>query len=1291
MADGLIIKHPDTGVKIFDANTVTSHSRAAFDTSSTAGSLNISSLLRGAPFVIQALPTNAGLSYSVPKFTVSGSVVSWDSSAVGMRVLVGSKSVGGAGASASFDGFAVRRPQGSIQISTADQALQLSTWGSVTLTNDGQNHPQPMVLAEITVTGTNPVVAFRGAEGKNVNVRRIRSSGNGWVFSFMAQSYNPFGLSYWIFDSTNNAYLLNTNAGFILKDSSNVKTFDSRAFALNIVDNYVAPQKGTSTFSSGGRVYAAIQSTNSFINAMEDLGAYSNATNKPQVAEVGDPGSERPPNIRWSYMRLYSYQTTARAESNGGITVGETQFEQFTDWYSAQQPEVYNRYGESSHCIIDVTDFPNAPPPAVGELSVGVSSTSSQTTSSNASPITTVTPAITAQPTGQAGPYQYLWQWVSGSTEVVPNTSSDQASFATKVVNQPVNTSYGAVYRCRVTSANGTVGYSQDVSFLHTLGAPDYIPDTLNWTNASNTSNDQAVWADTNILTITGISAPITIQATISGRTGDNSNIQSSELEVWKNGSKVTGSVNSDNGSWAQVTVANGDQLMFRGYLVTSSGRKSISYNVTVTNQTSSGTQLDTFSIALVADDNNDYNVIDNIPNPITLNNQSAVSNENTAYTAGTFFQITGINTQITLRFTRDSLTQSGNVYTRRTHIGKSTDGGSTYTESTLGAAAGLYVDLTANNGDWFFIKGYLDTTSGRATGNWRNIVTNLTTGGVLGSAYVDMVVDNDNNYNVFDYDLDPIDWPNSNFVTNDSIGAASTGYKTMSGINAEIQLRVEISNITGSGFNLADGGNLIVNSASRGDLASTPWRNGGTFYVTVQPNEQIRFYCDAYTTQGIKKYGYDVNVYNNTTGAFIDHHYQSGTLDADNNYNYDLTPDPISITNFAPNSAAEVAYGTPRVFQVTGIQQSIFMRLSRTNSSTSANITLNQLKLRSSTSSSSGPWDDVGILYGNGDLNFTAINGMWFELTIEFRTNAGRGTGYYDANIYNLSTGATMATFNFNGVVDNDNNYNVVDYVPDSLNLQNQYITTNDNYGSANLVRYVTGINQTITIRCTVSNYSGNISGAGLYFHKNGTAINGYMAWQNGVDSRQTTFNNGDQISWYIDASTTSGRRQGQFYTEMLNVTTGQNLGGFWTYVDVDQNNDYNVGPVADYTPDPMSWYGIWNSTGSNTVWGDTNSPTVTGINQNITIRGTVSNSNGTGNGELEIWVNGSWAAGSGNLNNGSYAQATVANGSTVMFRTYITGNGYRYRTNDVSVTNQTTGAFLGSFSSSLTIGDNA
>lgn len=53
-----------------------------------------------------------------------------------------------------------------------------------------------------------------------------------------------------------------------------------------------------------------------------------------------------------------------------------------------------------------------------------------------------------------------------------------------------------------------------------------------------------------------------------------------------------------------------------------------------------------------------------------------------------------------------------------------------------------------------------------------------------------------------------------------------------------------------------------------------------------VQPGEQIRFYTDAFTSQGRKQFGFDVQVYNATTGAHLDHHYQSGVLDVDNNYN---------------------------------------------------------------------------------------------------------------------------------------------------------------------------------------------------------------------------------------------------------------------------------------------------------------------------------------------------------------------------------------------------------------------
>lgn len=140
MADGLVIKHPTTGAVVFNSDTITGHSRAAFNTSTSAGSLSVAALLRGTPFIIQALPVGNASSYSAPDFTISGSTINWSASARNLRVLAGSRAVGGPGASAAFDGFMVRRLGGAAQVSTLDIALQLAGYGSLVLQSDGLTH-----------------------------------------------------------------------------------------------------------------------------------------------------------------------------------------------------------------------------------------------------------------------------------------------------------------------------------------------------------------------------------------------------------------------------------------------------------------------------------------------------------------------------------------------------------------------------------------------------------------------------------------------------------------------------------------------------------------------------------------------------------------------------------------------------------------------------------------------------------------------------------------------------------------------------------------------------------------------------------------------------------------------------------------------------------------------------------------------------------------------------------------------------------------------------------------------
>lgn len=74
--------------------------------------------------------------------------------------------------------------------------------------------------------------------------------------------------------------------------------------------------------------------------------------------------------------------------------------------------------------------------------------------------VTTAT--ITVTPTGGASPYTYAWEYISGNVSIAPNTPTS-ASTTFTLVGAFDGISYTAVYRCKVTDANGAVAYTNNV------------------------------------------------------------------------------------------------------------------------------------------------------------------------------------------------------------------------------------------------------------------------------------------------------------------------------------------------------------------------------------------------------------------------------------------------------------------------------------------------------------------------------------------------------------------------------------------------------------------------------------------------------------------------------------------------------------------------------------------------------------------------------------------------------------------------------------------------------------
>lgn len=666
-----------------------------------------------------------------------------------------------------------------------------------------------MVAGSVTITGVNPVLAFRGGNGKAINIRGITNSGSSWTFYFICQSSTSVPLVYWVFDASGSALSMGGDVGLLLKDGTGVKTFDSRCWALNIVDEVTSVGEGVATAvnAPSGRTYAAIQSTPCWYSAMRDRGGYSNAQNPPTQAGVGSPEDPRPSGTRWAYMRSTYHHSTVQALANGGVTVGTTIFEDYSSWYSAPStPQTSTANGTTRHCIIDVTGLPSATMPTPSDLGVSVDATTREVSVASNSSTTTTSPAATATVSGGTAPYTLAWQFVDGSEAVVPDGASDAAAFKTKVVNQAPGSTHIARYRLRANDPSGKVGYGLAVTFRHVVNTMDLTPDAIsNIAPVSGSSNDPDVYFGYDYRRITGISGPITLRVERYDYSGDADVAQvlvttSPDAQNWTNLTPFD--AKGSGQAYIDFNVPEGTYFGWKIRAATNIGRKSAAMRIVVRNMSDAAgpTVINTTATSTVTVDADDNYNVDVVPDAFTLGNQTAVTNDRDLYTAGAFFTITGINRSITLRFTRDSLVQNGNLPTRRTIIGKSTNGGQSWTESTLGAAAGAYVDLTASAGDRFYIKGYLVTDSGRGTASWRNIVTNQTTGQQLATTMVNMTVDDNNDYNVADVVMDSVALYNQN-TAHSSANAFNAGATfTVTGINRPITLRFNSGDLTTSG-----------------------------------------------------------------------------------------------------------------------------------------------------------------------------------------------------------------------------------------------------------------------------------------------------------------------------------------------------------------------------------------------------------------------------------------------------------------------------------------------------------
>lgn len=1044
---------------------------------------------------------------------------------------------------------------GNLQASTDRYTMGLSGHSSLLMTDTGMTHPQPRVRGQIVVSGVNPYVVVYPPQGKAVFIERCQPISGGFRITFGAVSSQPVAFQYWVYDVPSAAFKdpALASMGVQVFDPNFVVTYDAATDTLEpvaLVEIPTPPSQAGATDGSvnydryslvdlrsvtipAGRKYGVIFSGFANIQCMQDTGQYASGSGYPNDVPSFDPdGTDGPTgNYQWRRMQLDTLWAGCLIEGDQ-LFVGNSFIEQFEGWYPIGQEEHLNTIGKSRFMIVDITNLSSTGLPENPNAPVVNASATERKVSINGPTQTTYSPQVTLSISGGAGPYTVKWERVSGSTTVVAYGSSTSTTFQTQVFNQQPSTTHTAIWRARVVSATNVVGYSPEVTFIHEAGAysVDLVPDAVSFSPITiNSPEPDVAWVG-SARTITGINQPITLRVE---RYSYSGNLDGAMVDVVVRDAAGVEKFNSyfdakgTGLAYLDVTVQNGWSVGYYAHAVTNSGRKSGSWQMVVWNLSNPGgaVQISSQPVNAVVDNDDNFNIPDDfVPNAVNWSNISGSTNDASFFLANPEQTISGVNKPIVIRATITNVVKSSNIISN-SRLDFQRDG--VYVHDTSGIGNGFWTQATLTSGQVCRFIAHAGTSAGTGTLSYTVTVTNQSTGGtVLDTFTVNQTVDADNNHNVADYTPDATSWPNVSWSTNENslYGAYAANGPTITGINQPIVLRFKFT------------------SAS----SNTTWQN-------------LEITNHAHTAYGV-------------------------------------------IENFVTNSYIDVSVS----------------------------------------------------------------NGSTFIVKCSCGTDSGIRTAGGTVSVTNLTTGAALGSFNVGITVDADNNYNVPDYSPDAIGLGDMSISTNGEYGSASQTRTITGINQPIAIRATVSNVSGNLSNGGLYVQRNGVTIGNYIPWVYTAESRETTFVNGDSISFYADGSTTSGKRQGQFYTSLTNVTTGQNLGGFWTYVTVDANNDYNL-PAGGVTP--RNWedisHGYTSNNGSSSTpnyrlgAAQTISGLASGQTATISLTGTAE---GSAMAFVEIFKNGvnqgnRLYSPEGSTSVQTYAGVTVQNGDTIAFRCGIGG----------------------------------
>lgn len=316
-----------------------------------------------------------------------------------------------------------------------------------------------------------------------------------------------------------------------------------------------------------------------------------------------------------------------------------------------------------------------------------------------------------------------------------------------------------------------------------------------------------------------------------------------------------------------------------------------------------------------------------------------------------------------------------------------------------------------------------------------------------------------------------------------------------------------------------------------------------------------------------------------------------------------DFVPDAISLANINIDTPNETGVGTPRTFQVTGINQPISLRVARTGTTTTGNMSINRTYVRTA-DNQNGPWTTHATFIANGQVDFTVTNGKWVQITFEKTTSSGVASTAYSVAITNQTLNAAMASFTVNARVDNDNNFGVSDPHPDAVNWANiSTSTTALSSSQPNAVQTIKGINQTINVRATISNFTGtNVATTStIDTYVAGVRHGGSSGLGNGHWSAANVSNNQNvHFVAVLNPANAALQASCSYTVTVQNITTGATLDTFT----VNQTSN-----VADYTLDAFSMPALSLVTNEADGWTNTGAFTVSGVNRPVVLRFTRGN----------------------------------------------------------------------------------